>query len=194
MAHDRIDEDRRPEPRMPVLFLIDTSMSMAGCPIGELHEGLKAFKKALMRNPVARRRIEVSIVTFGEKAELAQDFISVEQFEPPHLGTSGGTAMGAGLDLGLDQLSTCRARYREVGIPCYKPFVFLMTDGAPTDSWQRAAGRIHVHAPEFRFVAIGVGPDADMETLGKISPVRYPVRLDRLDFLELFTWIVGEKD
>lgn len=54
-----------PEPRCPVVLVLDTSGSMNGAPIVELNEGLRAFGEALKGDRLAALRVEVAVVAFG---------------------------------------------------------------------------------------------------------------------------------
>lgn len=131
-----------PEPRCPCLLLLDTSGSMSGEPIRALNEGLHTFKQALMSDGLAMQRVEVAIVTFGP-VELVTDFVGADVFSPPHLKTSGDTPMGAAIECGLNMLEVRKQTYKQAGISYYRPWIFLISDGGPTDSWRRAAELIH---------------------------------------------------
>ena len=76
-------------------------------------------------------------------------------------------------------------------MPKTLPWIFLITDGAPTDNWRRAAERVQRSgaARDVAFFAVGV-QGADMRTLGQITgPGRAPLRLAGLQFRELFEWM-----
>ncbi|QFS47691.1 vWA domain-containing protein [Nostoc sphaeroides] len=180
-----------PENRCPVILLLDTSGSMSGQPIQELNRGLAAFKQDVLKDSQASLSVEVAIITFGPIVKLTQDFVTIDQFTPPTLEVDGRTPMGAAIEYALDFLESRKQTYKDNGILYYRPWVFLITDGAPNDSWESAAQRLRQAEAQSRlsFFAVGV-KGADMNILKQISPPqRPPVRLDGLDFREMFVWL-----
>lgn len=177
-----------PEPRCPCVLLLDVSGSMNGRPLDELNAGLTTFRDELASDALAMKRVEVGILTFGPvKVELP--FTSASTFYPPTLQAQGDTPMGAAITQALNMVEDRKHDYRANGISYYRPWVFLITDGAPTDSWQAAAAAVREGeaSKKFAFFAIGV-KGADVNTLRQIS-VREPLSLDGLKFRELFSWL-----
>jgi uncharacterized protein YegL len=178
-----------PEPRLPCILLLDVSGSMAGQPIAELNEGLRGYRTELLADPLAAKRVEVAIVTFGGSVRTACDFTTPESFEPPALTADGNTPMGEALQTALTMLQQRKLAYRDNGIPYFRPWLFLITDGVPTDDWRPAARRVK-EAEEMRalaFFTVGVA-GADFDVLKQIAN-RQPLKLQGLRFRDLFQWL-----
>jgi uncharacterized protein YegL len=180
-----------PEPRVPCLLVLDVSQSMSGDPIRQLNEGLNSFKEELMSDPLASKRVEPAIITFGAEVRLTTDFGTADTFIPPMLSTSGSTPMGAAMSLAMDSIKVRKELYRANGIAYYRPWIFLISDGAPTDEWQHVALRAVQAQNEKAFSLFSVGVQgADLETLSKFS-TRTPLSLNGLRFREMFVWLSG---
>lgn len=181
-----------PENRCPVVLLVDTSGSMTGAPIEALNEGLRTFREAVLQDEQAALRVDVAVVSFGP-VELVQDFVTIDQMIPPNLVADGLSPIGEAINFALDLLETRKVTYRNNGIQYYRPWVFLITDGAPNPGspWQQAAQRLQTAEQQRKlsFFAVGV-QGADMNTLRQIAPPqRPPLMLNGLDFRSMFLWL-----
>jgi uncharacterized protein YegL len=183
------DFAENPEPRVPCVLLLDTSSSMNGQPIAELNAGLGVYREELLSDSLAAKRVEVAVVTFGGEVATPVDFTTAESFNPPVLEPNADTPMGAAIHRAIEMVTDRKATYRANGIAFYRPWIFLITDGAPTDEWQGAAERVKQgeKSKAFSFFAVGV-EGADMNVLGKIA-TREPLRLKGLRFRDLFQWL-----
>lgn len=182
--------ERNPEPRSPCVLLLDSSYSMFGDPIARLNDGLQAFEEDLKGDPQASQRVEVAIFSFGGTVDLVQDFTIVSEFDAPALSASGGTPMGEAIDRALDLVEDRKSSYKKANLNYFRPWVFLITDGAPTDEWQAAADRLEREEERGGVVFFAVGVEnADFDLLARISRKRPPVKLLETRFREMFLWL-----
>lgn len=180
-----------PEPRCPCLLLLDTSLSMSGPKIEALNAGLHVLKTELSTDGLAAKRVELATVTFGGDVVLLHDFQGILDYEAKPLATQGDTPMGAAIEQAIDLIQLRKQTYRANGILYYRPWIFLLTDGEPTDGdrWRSAAARVQEGEKnqKFSFFTVAV-PGAEMSVLEKIS-VRQPLWLEGLMFREMFLWL-----
>jgi uncharacterized protein YegL len=157
--------------------------------IDELNAGLTAFKETLAADKLASKRAEVAIVTFGGVVQTVCDFTTVEGFNPPALTANGDTPMGGAIRAAVEMVRQRKDTYRANGISYYRPWIFLITDGGPTDEWKSAADMVkHGEASKaFSLWAVAV-EGANMDVLKLIS-VKTPVNLKGAQFREMFKWL-----
>jgi len=161
---------------------------MAGQRIQELNAGLQTFRDEMFADSLAAKRVEVAIVTFGP-VHIECDFTTIQTFSAPHLSTTGDTPMGAAVEQAINMLRTQKNTYNANGIKYYRPWIFLITDGSPTDSVTRASQLVREGEASKSFMMYAVGVEgADFNTLRSLS-VREPLKLKGLQFRELFQWL-----
>jgi uncharacterized protein YegL len=183
-----------PEPRCPSLLLLDVSTSMAGERIEQLLSGLRTYQQDLAADSIARKKVEVAVVTFGDGVHVAQDFVLAPQWEVPDLDADGYTPMGEAIVTGLELLEHRKRFLRSGGLEMHRPWVFLITDGAPTDRespfWETARRMLLQGQQDGSFLFFAVGVEgANMDVLGELSQVVAPMNLKGVKFRELFQWL-----
>ena len=177
-----------PEPRCPCVLVLDTSGSMEGRPLTQLNAGYQTLLTELLEDALASKRVELAVVTFGP-VKLVQDFETPDMIAASDLDVTGDTPMGEAIEFAIDLVKQRKDVYREAGIAYYRPWIFVITDGSPTDSWKAAARAVNEGEASNAFSLFAVGVEgADMETLKQIA-VREPIRLKGLRFAELFRWL-----
>ena len=177
-----------PEPRCPCVLVLDTSGSMEGRPLAQLNAGYQTLLTELLEDALASKRVELAVVTFGP-VKLVQDFETPDMIAASDLDVTGDTPMGEAIEFAIDLVHQRKDVYRQAGIAYYRPWIFVITDGAPTDSWKAAARAVKEGEASNAFSLFAVGVEgADMETLKQIA-VREPIRLKGLRFAELFRWL-----
>jgi uncharacterized protein YegL len=179
-----------PEPRCPVLLLLDRSGSMTGRPIAQLNDGLLAFQRHLAADALAMKRVELAIVSFGGAVDFIRDFKTIDDWTPQNLTAGGDTPMGRAIREGIDRLRQRKAHLKTHGISYYRPWVLLITDGAPTDDWHDIPKLVEseIEKKAMLFYPVGV-ENADMQILKQISPATTPLKLQGLEFSRMFVWL-----
>ncbi len=184
-------------------------------PIDKLNEALVYFKKRIQEDNATRLAVEVAIITFGP-VKLMRDFTAIDELTMPQLEADGGTPMGEAIEYALSLTQKRKTAYRKQNLPYHQPLIYLITDGEPDyatgeedgkrDAKQKAL-EVAVDLKEqdknqkLTFFSIGV-LKANMAILKEITPPPRPkeppnnedepdrvVKLDGLNFLDLFLWI-----
>ena len=120
--------------RLPVYLLLDCSGSMSGEPIENVRQGVETLHSTLLSNPMAMDTAYLSVITFSNTAKVEVPLTSLVSFQPPQISADGLTAMGQALHLLLESVDRDVERKKsETARGDYRPLVFLLTDGRPTD-------------------------------------------------------------
>jgi uncharacterized protein YegL len=154
--------------RLPVYLLLDCSGSMAGEPVAAMQMGLRALLGDLRNDPQALETVWLSVIAFASEADQLLPLTEVSAFQPPELHASGSTALGEALELLAARI---RAEVRKTAPSQkgdWKPLAFILTDGEPTDDWQRAAEDLRLGGLA-TVIACGAGPEVNDETLRRLG-------------------------
>jgi uncharacterized protein YegL len=176
--------------RLPVYLLLDVSESMIGGPLRSVEEGVRVMLGALKRDPYALETLHVCVIAFAAKAEVLVPLTELARVMPPSLEPRPGTALGAAMRLARE----CINRDVVVTTPerkgDFRPQVFVMTDGEPTDEWRAAAAALRDGRPRPSLLAMGCGDEADFGVLREISGDAVHVKdLTAESVGTLFAWL-----
>ncbi|BDD05715.1 vWA domain-containing protein [Aureibacter tunicatorum] len=155
--------------RLPVYLLVDTSYSMEGQALSAVQNGLENLVAELRRNPYALETAYLSLISFSSNAETLIPLTELMDIQLPVLKTTGATSLGEALELVAvkSQLEVKKSSYDAKGD--WKPLVFIMTDGVPTDDWKKGLAEFQAQSWGV-VVACGAGPNADLSVLSQITP------------------------
>ncbi|MEO8360066.1 MAG: VWA domain-containing protein [Vicinamibacteria bacterium] len=175
--------------KLPVYLVIDTSGSMAGEPIEAVKNGVQVLISELKKDPYALENAHVSLLSFDSAAHVLVPLTELTAFQVPALTASGSTELGAALALLAKQIGNEVSKTTASQKGDWKPLVFLMTDGSPTDNWQSGLAELK-NAKIGMIVACAAGSGADSTVLKQITEV--VVKLDTTDSATIrsfFKWV-----
>jgi uncharacterized protein YegL len=144
---------------------------------------------SLRQNPQAIETAFISIITFDSTARQIVPLTDLASFQMVDLKATGTTNLGEGLRLIATSIDNEITKTTAEEKGDWKPLVFIMTDGIPTDDWQSGLEEFKKRKTGFT-VACAAGPTADSELLKQIT--ENVVSLDTADsqsIAKFFTWV-----
>lgn len=168
--------------KVPLCLVVDTSGSMLNKDgterpkIEELNANIHQLINYIRNDSKASRICDLSIISFGGSVNVVSGYDNVENIEFQGLRAQGATPMGEAVHKAIELLQIRRNYYRKNDIEHYKPIMLLMSDGAPTDDYDSAAGAMSnlVRNKELKIFPVGVGVSFDKQVLKSFSPLIDP--------------------
>jgi uncharacterized protein YegL len=162
---------------------------MSGEPIEAVKNGVQILVSTLRQDPYALETVYLSVITFDSSAKQLVALTELSAFQQPNISASGTTALGEALSLLASKIETEIVKTTPDVKGDWKPLVFLMTDGSPTDDIRRGIEALKKVKTAI-VVACAAGSSADEATLKQITEV--VVKLDTADadtIKAFFKWV-----
>jgi uncharacterized protein YegL len=151
---------------LPVVILADVSGSMQEHgKIQALNLAVREMLDTFRTEDRMSAEIHVAVVTFGGAARMHINLQPASKVTWADMTANDSTPLGAAIDLArqlLEDRNTLPSR-------AYRPTVVLVSDGQPNpgDGWQEALTALLTseRGKKAQRMAVGIGPDADMNVL-----------------------------
>jgi len=178
--------------RLPVYLVIDCSESMVGPAFDAVQNGIQTLVNEIYSDPIALETVAISVIAFSANAKVAVPLTDVTQFQKPKLILGSGTSLGLALDL-LTKRMELEVKYQTKEIKGdWKPIVFILTDGNPTDTWFKAADRFkaEVSGKKANVIAVACGPEVQISNLQRITSTTMAFKTPgEVSFSAFFKWV-----
>ena len=175
--------------KLALAFLLDCSGSMEGEPIEQVNQGIQFFTDFIKANPIAKHRLDTTIISFGETVTVEQQNISATDLVAPQLKADGETPLGEAILTALEILEQQKQYYKAEDIEYIKPIIICLTDGQPTDeeTFKDAVNELLIMEAKnnVSFYCIGCN-GADMSVMESMNTKHKPMSMHTLDITKFF--------
>ncbi len=177
--------------RLPIFFILDVSESMAGENIRILNKGVENLVRTLRTDPHALESVYLSVIVFAGKAKTLTPLVELASFYPPRLPLGSGTSLGKALDQLMSEIDKNLVKTTAEIKGDWKPVVYLLTDGKPTDDTAAAIERWkNGYGSRASLVAVGIGAHVDMGTLRQLTENAFQLTAEsEADFMKFIEWM-----
>jgi uncharacterized protein YegL len=162
-----------PRKTMVLFFLVDTSGSMDGAKMGAVNAAIEEVIPELkeLSETNADAQIKVAALEFSSGARwiTAGGPVNAEEFRWNYLDAAGVTDLGHACLMLNEKLS--KKAFMQEATGSFAPAIFLLSDGGPTDDWQKGLAELKGNNwfKKAVRVAVAIGEDADKEVLKQFT-------------------------
>ena len=178
------------------VFVIDTFGLKNDRAINEVALGIQRILEGFESDEAARERVEVSFITYeslSDDIRIVQEPVPISQAAVPSLTvTTDDTSLTRALYMAMDVVEKQVKWYKDVGIPYYRPWIFLISSGMSLLSCNidEVANRIKQDTSNKKYVFLPIcTKDAEVPLLQEIESDIPITALDSLNITECFKWL-----
>lgn len=175
--------------RLPVYLVVDTSGSMHGEPIESVRNGIDLLVSSLRQDPHALETAYLSVITFDDSAKQVVPLTELADFQTPSLEASGWTALGEGLALTANCIINEVKKNTTDSKGDWKPLIFIMSDGVPTDEWKNGFEKLKAVKPGIIIPCSVANEDASSVLKQLAEGIVYLPTADSATITAFFKWV-----
>ncbi|MFF7853202.1 VWA domain-containing protein [Streptomyces sp. NPDC007904] len=155
---------------LPFYLVCDESGSMAGGGVDAINSALPDLHHEISTNPSVADKTRFALIGFSTQASVLQPLADLSELtQLPSLSAGGVTSFGAAFRLLKDTIEKDVAALKAEGHDVYRPVVFFLSDGIPTDEgWRTALNDLNAFRYAPKIIAFGIS-DADAATITEVA-------------------------
>lgn len=179
--------------RLPIYLLLDVSESMVGENHRKLQDGMESIVRSLRQDPHALETVYLSAIVFAGKVKTVAPLVELVSFYPPRLPLGSGTSLGQALFHLMAEIDRNTIKTSTEHKGDWKPIVFLLTDGKPTDNYASALHRWKEdYQSKATIVAVALGRYADLSVLRDLTENVFILEKTGADeFKKFIAWVTA---
>jgi Uncharacterized protein encoded in toxicity protection region of plasmid R478, contains von Willebrand factor (vWF) domain len=158
---------------LPFYLLCDESGSMIGEPIDAINGALPDLHHEISTNPTVADKTRFCLIGFSDTATVLQPLVDLSDIDSvPALAAGGLTSYGDAFRTLLRCVEADVAGLKAEGHEVYRPVVFFLSDGIPTDpDWDQAYKEVTQSRFCPKIIAFGIG-EAQESTIARVANFR----------------------
>ncbi|MEU3681482.1 VWA domain-containing protein [Streptomyces sp. NPDC030592] len=155
---------------LPFYMVCDESGSMAGGGVDAINAALPDLHQEISTNPSVADKTRFALIGFSTQASVLQPLADLSELtQLPSLSAGGVTSFGAAFRLLKDTIEKDVAALKADGHDVYRPVVFFLSDGIPTDEgWRTELKELNAFRYAPKIIAFGIS-DADAATITEVA-------------------------
>ncbi|MEV5082352.1 VWA domain-containing protein [Streptomyces sp. NPDC056159] len=157
---------------LPFYLVCDESASMTDN-LHILNDALPELHNEISTNPTIADKTRFALIGFSTDADILQPVVDLSEIDSlPALRAGGMTSFGNVFRVLKRAIETDVAALKGQGHDVYRPVVFFLSDGVPTDTdWKQAYQELTASPFHPHVIAFGIG-DADQAIIGEVATVK----------------------
>ncbi|NUV60420.1 VWA domain-containing protein [Streptomyces sp. CAI-85] len=164
---------------LPFYMVCDESGSMAGTGVDAINSALPDLHQEISTNPSVADKTRFALIGFSTQASVLQPLADLSELtQLPSLSAGGVTSFGAAFGLLKDTIEKDVAALKADGHDVYRPVVFFLSDGIPTDDgWRDTLKELNGFRYAPKIIAFGIS-DADAAIITEVANFKAFIQQD----------------